>query len=238
VAERLGEVADLAAAAHVVLLGQHAEVVGQSKQPLEELARLLDATVEGESADKPERADQELTLIAREPVVRFGRGVARDEAVATELAQGRIDRARHSLVAARQKTDERDIEIAGVAERGHIESDSAEDAGDRAHKASRDLPMADRLGMLLHDVTDQAPDFDPDEVADQDWVEDYLQITEVEPGKIWFGRGVRPAARGGEAPSPRPQRIGGPCWAGRGAGLSTRRLEISDPMRCWARIEH
>ena len=77
-----------------------------------------------------------------------------------------------------------------LAQRGYIESDSAEDPGDRARKASRDLPMADRLGMLLHEVTDQAPDFDPDEVADQDWVEEYLQITDVEPGSIWFERGV------------------------------------------------
>jgi hypothetical protein len=82
--------------------------------------------------------------------------------------------------------------VCWLAERGYIESGSAEDARDRARKASRDLPMADRLGMLLHDVTDHAPDLDPDEVADQDWVEDYLAITHVEPASIWFERGVGP----------------------------------------------
>jgi hypothetical protein len=71
-----------------------------------------------------------------------------------------------------------------LAGRGHIDSESAEDASDRAREASRDLPIAERLGMLLHDITGQAPDIDPDEVADDDWIEDYLAITDVEPGKI------------------------------------------------------
>ena len=75
-----------------------------------------------------------------------------------------------------------------LAERGYIDQDAAEDASDRARDAARDLPTADRLGMLLHDVTDRAPDIDPDQVAD----EDYLEITDVEPGKIWFERGVGP----------------------------------------------
>jgi hypothetical protein len=81
-----------------------------------------------------------------------------------------------------------------LAERGCIDEESADDAIGRSRKASRDLPIADRLGMLLHDVTDRAPDIDPDEVADQDWVEDYLEITDVEPGKIWFEREVGPIA--------------------------------------------
>jgi hypothetical protein len=81
-----------------------------------------------------------------------------------------------------------------LAERGCIDEEAAADASGRARKASRDLPIADRLGMLLHDVTDQAPTIDPDEVADEDWVEDYLEITEVEPGKIWFEGGVGPIA--------------------------------------------
>jgi hypothetical protein len=79
-----------------------------------------------------------------------------------------------------------------LAERRYIDSDSAEDASDRAREASRDLPIADRLGMVLHDVTDEAPDVDPDDMDDEDWIEDYLEITEVEPGKIWFERGVGP----------------------------------------------
>jgi len=81
-----------------------------------------------------------------------------------------------------------------LAERDYIDCDSAKDAGDRAREASRDLPMADRLGMLLHDLTDQAPAIDPDAATDADWVEDYLAITDVEPGKLWFEGGVGPIA--------------------------------------------
>jgi hypothetical protein len=81
-----------------------------------------------------------------------------------------------------------------LADRGYIDQDAAEDASDRAREAARDLPIADRLGMLLHDVTDRAPDIDPSEVADEDWIEDYLEITDVEPGKIWLEGGVGPIA--------------------------------------------
>lgn len=84
--------------------------------------------------------------------------------------------------------------IRWLAERGYVDEEAAADACDRAREASRDLPIADRLGMLLYDVTDGAPAIDPEDVADEDWVEDYLAITDVEPGKIWFERGVGPIA--------------------------------------------
>ena len=73
-----------------------------------------------------------------------------------------------------------------------IDEQSAEDANDRAREASRALPIADRLGMMLHDLAANAPDINPDQVAEQDWVEDYLAITDVEPGRIWFEGGVGP----------------------------------------------
>jgi hypothetical protein len=79
-----------------------------------------------------------------------------------------------------------------LAEHGYIDAVSADDAADLAREASLDLPMADRLGMLLHDVTDRAPEIDPDAVTDEDWVEDYLAVIDVEPGKIWFERDVGP----------------------------------------------
>jgi len=47
-----------------------------------------------------------------------------------------------------------------------------------------DLPSADRLGSLLHQVADRAPEIDID--AQEDWIEDSLQITDVQPGRIWF----------------------------------------------------
>ena len=79
-----------------------------------------------------------------------------------------------------------------LSERGYIDDQSAQDASDRAREASRDLPIAERLGMMLHDVAARAPDIDPEQVADEDWVEDYVQITDVEPGRIWFEGGVGP----------------------------------------------
>jgi hypothetical protein len=81
-----------------------------------------------------------------------------------------------------------------LADHGYIDDQTAEDAGDQAREAARDLPMADRLATLLDDVTDRAPEIDPDTIADEDWVEDYLEIADVEPGKIWFDRGVGPIA--------------------------------------------
>jgi hypothetical protein len=69
---------------------------------------------------------------------------------------------------------------------------SDETPATRRARASRDLPTADRLGFMLHEVAADAPDIDPERIADQDWVEDYLQITNVEAGRIWFDGGVGP----------------------------------------------
>jgi hypothetical protein len=77
---------------------------------------------------------------------------------------------------------------------GYIDAGSAEDASDRARGASRDLPMADRLGSLLHDVADRAPEIDLEALDEDDWVEDYIAITGVEPGRIWFEGGIGPIA--------------------------------------------
>jgi hypothetical protein len=38
---------------------------------------------------------------------------------------------------------------------GYIDADAAQDAGEHAREAARDLPAAERLGMLLHDVCEQ-----------------------------------------------------------------------------------
>ena len=84
--------------------------------------------------------------------------------------------------------------VVWLGERGYIDRTSAEQAGDRAREATRDLPMADRLGMLLHEVADQAPAVDPNDVDDEDWVEDHLEIIDAKPGKIWFENGVGPIA--------------------------------------------
>src|SRR5918995_3539885 len=56
VAERLWEVADLPPTGDVVLLGEQAEIVGQPDEPLEQASRVIDAAVQCERADQPERA--------------------------------------------------------------------------------------------------------------------------------------------------------------------------------------
>ena len=81
-----------------------------------------------------------------------------------------------------------------LAGHGYIDEDVAEDAAERAREASRDLPMADRLATLLHEVADSAPEVDVDALAEEDWVEDQLAISDVEPGRIWFEGGVGPIA--------------------------------------------
>src|SRR3954447_18556770 len=72
VAERLRKVADLPPASHVVLLGEQAEVVGETDQPLEQCACLVVAAFAAERAEEPERAGQELPLVARQSVVGLG----------------------------------------------------------------------------------------------------------------------------------------------------------------------
>ena len=81
-----------------------------------------------------------------------------------------------------------------LSQHGRIDDQSAQDASEQARDAARDLPTANRLGMMLHDHAANSPDVDPEQVAEQDWVEDYLAITNVEPGKIWFEGGVGPIA--------------------------------------------
>ena len=73
---------------------------------------------------------------------------------------------------------------------GYIESDVAEIAADRARDSARDLPAADRLGSLLYEVAASTPEIG--DVDDEDWIEDQLAISEIEPGRIWFEGGVGP----------------------------------------------
>jgi len=75
---------------------------------------------------------------------------------------------------------------------GHIEPEAAEIAADRARDGARDLPAADRLGSLLQDVASHAPDIDVDDVDDEDWIEEQLMISEIEPGRIWFEGDIGP----------------------------------------------
>jgi len=79
-----------------------------------------------------------------------------------------------------------------LAARGYIDTEQAGDASGRAKDAARDLPLADRLASLLHDIAARTPDIDVNAVDDQDWVEDHLAVSDVEPGRIWFEGGIGP----------------------------------------------
>jgi len=76
--------------------------------------------------------------------------------------------------------------------RAYIEPEVAAVAVDRAQDSARDLPAADRLGDLLQAVAAKAPEIDVDDVDDEDWVEEQLMISEIEPGRIWFEGEVGP----------------------------------------------
>jgi len=92
-----------------------------------------------------------------------------------------------------------------LEQHGHIETDAAEIAVDRARDSARELPAADRLTDLLVGVAIKAPDIDVDDVSDEDWVEDQLIIDQIEPGKIWFEGGIGPIQvpkRAGELAQP------------------------------------
>jgi hypothetical protein len=79
-----------------------------------------------------------------------------------------------------------------LEQHGHIDSDAAEIAVDRARDSARELPAADRLTDLLVEVAMRSPDIDVDDVGEEDWVEDQLMIDRVEPGKIWFEGAIGP----------------------------------------------
>lgn len=72
-----------------------------------------------------------------------------------------------------------------LGEHGYIDEASAHSAHDRAVDAARDLPRADRLTEHLHRLARQTR-IDPDVIADEDWVEDYLSISRKEDGLLWF----------------------------------------------------
>lgn len=80
-----------------------------------------------------------------------------------------------------------------------IEPEVAAEAIERAARAGRELPRADRLGELLYELADAVPPAGLEELADDCFVEDYLPIERVEPGRLWFEGGIGPLEVGEEA---------------------------------------
>lgn len=88
---------------------------------------------------------------------------------------------------------------AWLHEQGYITDEQRESATDRGADAARDLPDADRLGSLLHDAMQKTPRFEVDDIPEEHWIEDFLAIERVEPGKLWFEGGIGPVAVSKEA---------------------------------------
>lgn len=75
---------------------------------------------------------------------------------------------------------------AWLGSRGYITNEQQAVAIERGTDAARDLPRAEKLAGLLYEEARKLPKFRPDDVGDEDWIEDYLTIDRVEPGSIWF----------------------------------------------------
>ncbi len=75
-----------------------------------------------------------------------------------------------------------------LAEQGYVDTDAAEVARECAATAGRDLPRADELShqLFLAAQATRLPGH-PDEIPDEDWIEDHLPISRVEDGRLWFG---------------------------------------------------
>ncbi len=78
-----------------------------------------------------------------------------------------------------------------LGERGYLAEAAVADVVERASEAARDLPRAERLSGLLHDLARKSS-VDIHALADDDYLEDHLFIDRVEPGTLWFEGGVGP----------------------------------------------
>jgi len=73
----------------------------------------------------------------------------------------------------------------GLVAEGNLRPDEMADARERAESAGSDLRKAEELAGLLYEVADRS-DVDVHRLEDEDYVEDYLTISRVGPGSIWF----------------------------------------------------
>ncbi len=81
-----------------------------------------------------------------------------------------------------------------LAENGHVDASAAAIMTEQGAGAAVDLPAVDALADALYLECDRLPRFDPDSLDDDSWVDDYLTIVKVEPGRIWFDGLEQPLA--------------------------------------------
>lgn len=76
----------------------------------------------------------------------------------------------------------------------YVDNVAAGDAHERATEAGHDLPRVEKLGDHLYRLAQRTRlPARPDDIANEDWVEDHQPITGVEDGRLWFGE-VGPVA--------------------------------------------
>ncbi|HVC75231.1 MAG TPA: hypothetical protein VND96_01810 [Candidatus Micrarchaeaceae archaeon] len=90
---------------------------------------------------------------------------------------------------------------------GLVKAEDLVDARERAVTTGSDLPKAERLARLLYGLAERST-LDAHSLADDDYIEDYLTISRVEPGVLWFEGGVGPLVVGETA-----SRMAEPGWS-------------------------
>src|SRR5580698_9770082 len=115
--ERLGKVAELAAAVRVVFLGQQPHVVAQRQQALEQSESLVMPSQQHVIVDEPEAAREKRALAGRQAVDRRSRIVAHHKSVAQKPAFNRSDRALDARIVRRQEADDGNEQQARVQRR-------------------------------------------------------------------------------------------------------------------------
>ncbi len=72
-----------------------------------------------------------------------------------------------------------------LVQQGLLKPADIAEARERAQSAASDLPKAEKLAGLLYELADRS-DVDARALADDDYVEDHLAISMVEPSELWF----------------------------------------------------
>ncbi len=78
-----------------------------------------------------------------------------------------------------------------LEERGLLDETGVSEMVEESAEAGRDLPRAAQLTDLLYEQS-RKTNIDVHALADEDYLEDYLFIEKVEPGALWFERGIGP----------------------------------------------
>lgn len=79
-----------------------------------------------------------------------------------------------------------------LGDEGAIPATLARKLAIEAEAAAEVIPRAERLNSALHDLTRRDVGKRPTPIDREEIVEDSLTIERIEPGRIWFERGIGP----------------------------------------------